>query len=131
MDFTERELMVIAAAREIRDDDLVFVGMRLPLIAFAYAKRTHAPGATGLFENGVVRVMGGGGQGLPGSPGSKIGLPSVRGYATARPSSFPGSPPAPTGFPSPPSPPTPVSLRTAIRPSSPSFEGPRSPPVPG
>ena len=54
-DFTERELMVITAAREIRDDDLVFVGMRLPLIAFAYAKRTHAPGATGLFENGVVR----------------------------------------------------------------------------
>jgi glutaconate CoA-transferase subunit B len=54
-DFTERELMVIAAAREIRDQDVVFVGMRLPLIAFAYAKRTHAPGATGLFENGVVR----------------------------------------------------------------------------
>src|SRR4029077_11590796 len=54
-DFTERELMVIAAAREIRDDDVVFVGMRLPLIAFAYAKRTHAPGAIGLFENGIVR----------------------------------------------------------------------------
>ena len=54
-DFTDRELMVIAAAREIRDDDLVFVGMRLPLIAFAYAKRTHAPGAIGLFENGIVR----------------------------------------------------------------------------
>ena len=29
--------------------------MRLPLIAFAFAKRTHAPGATGLFENGIVR----------------------------------------------------------------------------
>ena len=55
VDFTDRELMVIAAAREIRDDDVVFVGMRLPLIAFAYAKRTHAPGATGLFENGIVR----------------------------------------------------------------------------
>ena len=53
--FTDRELMVIAAAREIRDEDLVFVGMRLPLIAFAYAKRTHAPNATGLFENGIVR----------------------------------------------------------------------------
>ena len=47
--------MVITASREIRDDDVVFVGMRLPLIAFAYAKRTHAPGATGLFENGIVR----------------------------------------------------------------------------
>ncbi|HYB71265.1 MAG TPA: CoA-transferase [Candidatus Bathyarchaeia archaeon] len=54
-DYTPRELMVIAAAREIRDGDLVFVGMRLPLIAFAYAKRTHAPGAIGLFENGIIR----------------------------------------------------------------------------
>ena len=33
-EFTDRELMVIAAAREIRDEDVVFVGMRLPLIAF-------------------------------------------------------------------------------------------------
>ena len=43
-DYTDRELMVIAAGREIRDGDLVFVGMRLPLLAFAFAKRTHAPG---------------------------------------------------------------------------------------
>src|ERR1700675_1480044 len=54
-EFTDRELMVIAAGREIRDGDLVFVGMRLPLLAFAFAKRTHAPGAIGLFENGIVR----------------------------------------------------------------------------
>jgi glutaconate CoA-transferase, subunit B len=47
--------MVAAAAREIRDEELVFVGMRLPMIAFALAKRTHAPRATGLFENGVIR----------------------------------------------------------------------------
>ena len=52
---TDREQMVIAAGREIRDGDLVFVGMRLPLLAFAFAKRTHAPGAIGLFENGIVR----------------------------------------------------------------------------
>ena len=43
MTFTERELMVIAAGREIRDGELAFVGMRLPLVAFAFAKRTHAP----------------------------------------------------------------------------------------
>jgi glutaconate CoA-transferase subunit B len=54
-DYTDRELMVIAAGREIRDGDLAFVGMRLPLLAFAFAKRTHAPGAIGLFENGIVR----------------------------------------------------------------------------
>src|SRR5512146_3359606 len=50
------ELMVAAAAREIRDGEVVFVGMRLPLIAFVVAKRTHAPNAIGLFENGVVRT---------------------------------------------------------------------------
>ncbi len=55
MTYTDRELMVIAAAREIRDGDVIFVGMRLPILAFALAKRTHAPGAIGLFENGIMR----------------------------------------------------------------------------
>jgi glutaconate CoA-transferase, subunit B len=53
--FSPGELMVAAAAREIRDGELVFVGMRLPMIAFALAKRTHAPRAIGLFENGIIR----------------------------------------------------------------------------
>jgi len=47
--------MVASAAREIRDGETVFVGMRLPLIAFVLAKRTHAPGAIGVFEAGLVR----------------------------------------------------------------------------
>ena len=38
--YTLSELMVAAAAREIRDGELVFVGMRLPLIAFVVAKKT-------------------------------------------------------------------------------------------
>jgi len=54
--FTLGELMVASAAREIRDGEVVFVGMRLPLIAFVVAKRTHAPNAVGLFENGVIRA---------------------------------------------------------------------------
>ena len=53
--YTLGELMVASAAREIRDGEVVFVGMRLPLIAFVVAKRTHAPNAVGLFENGVIR----------------------------------------------------------------------------
>jgi len=53
--YTLGELMVATAAREIRDREVVFVGMRLPLIAFVVAKRTHAPNAIGLFENGVIR----------------------------------------------------------------------------
>src|SRR2546430_9859557 len=47
--------MVVAAAREIAEGEVVFVGMRLPLLAFGLAKRTHAPRAIGLFENGLVR----------------------------------------------------------------------------
>src|ERR687885_1695519 len=54
-EYTPAELMVVAAAREIRDAEVVFVGMRLPLLAFGLAKRTHAPNAIGLFENGLVR----------------------------------------------------------------------------
>src|SRR5947209_12978999 len=53
--YTLNELMVVAAAREIRDGEVVFVGMRLPLIACVVAKKTHAPNAVGLFENGVIR----------------------------------------------------------------------------
>jgi glutaconate CoA-transferase subunit B len=47
--------MVTAAAREIADHEVVFVGMRLPLLGFLLAKNTHAPNAVGLFELGVVR----------------------------------------------------------------------------
>jgi glutaconate CoA-transferase, subunit B len=54
--YTRGELMVASAAREIRDGEVVFVGMRLPLIAFVVAKKTHAPNAIGLFENGVIRA---------------------------------------------------------------------------
>jgi glutaconate CoA-transferase subunit B len=53
--YTAGELMVAVAAREIADGDVVFVGMRLPLLAFCLARATHAPTAVGLFENGVVR----------------------------------------------------------------------------
>jgi glutaconate CoA-transferase subunit B len=56
-DYTPAELMVTAAAREIRDGETVFVGMRLPLIAFVLAKRTHAPHAIGVFECGLVRDL--------------------------------------------------------------------------
>src|SRR5205814_4782176 len=54
-DVSAGELMVAQAAREIHDGEKVFVGMRLPLIAFVVAKRTHAPSAIGLFELGLVR----------------------------------------------------------------------------
>lgn len=54
-EYTPAELMVTAAAREIRDGETVFVGMRLPLLAFVLAKETWAPNAVGVFEAGLVR----------------------------------------------------------------------------
>jgi glutaconate CoA-transferase, subunit B len=53
--YSTQELMIIAAAREIRDGEVVFVGMRLPIVAFAVARLTHAPNAVGFFECGIVR----------------------------------------------------------------------------
>jgi glutaconate CoA-transferase subunit B len=53
--YTPQELMVAVASREIRDGDLVFVGMRLPILAYAVARNTHAPSARGLFEVGLMR----------------------------------------------------------------------------
>ncbi len=53
--YTPSELMVTAAAREIKEGEVVFVGMRLPLLGFQLAKSTHAPDAVGIFELGIVR----------------------------------------------------------------------------
>jgi len=53
--YTRSEIMVTAAAREVMDSDVVFVGMRLPLLGFQLARSTHAPHAVGIFELGVVR----------------------------------------------------------------------------
>lgn len=53
--YTPQELMVAVASREIRDGDLVFVGMRLPILAYAVARNAHAPTARGLFEVGLMR----------------------------------------------------------------------------
>ncbi len=54
-DYTPQELMVAVASREIKDGELVFVGMRLPILAYAVARGSHAPHARGLFEVGIMR----------------------------------------------------------------------------
>ncbi|MCB0153867.1 MAG: CoA-transferase [Anaerolineae bacterium] len=53
--YTLAQLMVTAAAREIAEAEVIFVGMRLPLLGFLLAKSTHAPNAVGIYELGVVR----------------------------------------------------------------------------
>ncbi len=54
-EYSTQELMIIAAAREIKDEERIFVGMRLPITAYGVARLTHAPNAVGLFESGVAR----------------------------------------------------------------------------
>jgi len=55
MDYNLSQLMIVAAAREIRESEIVFVGMRLPLLAFLLSKQTHARNAIAFYENGVIR----------------------------------------------------------------------------
>jgi glutaconate CoA-transferase subunit B len=53
--YTAAQLMVAAAAREIHDGDVVFVGMRLPLLGFQLANCAHAAQAVGVYELGIIR----------------------------------------------------------------------------
>jgi glutaconate CoA-transferase, subunit B len=52
--FSREELMVIEAARHIRDGDVVFVGTGLPLLATTFAQRVHAPHLVCVVESGVI-----------------------------------------------------------------------------
>lgn len=52
--YSRQELMVIEAARHVRDDDVVFVGTGLPLLATTLAQRTHAPRVVCVIESGVI-----------------------------------------------------------------------------
>jgi len=56
MSVSPQQMMIVSAAREIKDRDVVFVGMRLPIVAFGVARLTHAPNAVGVFECGIVRA---------------------------------------------------------------------------
>jgi acyl CoA:acetate/3-ketoacid CoA transferase beta subunit len=54
VEYTPFELMAVAGARELKDGEVVGVGLGLPVIATFLAKRTHAPNITLLFELGVI-----------------------------------------------------------------------------
>lgn len=55
--YSRQELMVIEAARHIRDGDVVFVGTGLPLLATTFAQRTHAPHVVCVIESGVIAPL--------------------------------------------------------------------------
>lgn len=54
INYSAAELMIVNAARLLKDKDVVFVGVGQPNLACNLAKRTHAPGLTMIYEAGVI-----------------------------------------------------------------------------
>src|SRR5215831_7864130 len=50
------EIIATAGARELRDGEVVVVGLGLPQVACVLAKRTHAPRLSALLEIGVMNM---------------------------------------------------------------------------
>ena len=53
--YSIKEQMIVSAAREIKDNDIIYSGVGLPNVAVLLAKFSHAPGATIIFETGIIR----------------------------------------------------------------------------
>ena len=53
-DYTTSELMVSRAAKELKNGDVVFVGIGVPSLAVNLAYRMHAPGLCMIYESGAV-----------------------------------------------------------------------------
>lgn len=53
-DFTPDEMMTIAAARALSNDDVCFVGIGAPSAACNVARLTHAPDITLIYESGTI-----------------------------------------------------------------------------
>jgi glutaconate CoA-transferase, subunit B len=53
-DWTADEMMTVAAARQLRDGEVCFVGIGLPSTAANLARRTHAPGLVLVYESGTI-----------------------------------------------------------------------------
>ena len=54
MNYTAAEMMIIAAARALTNDDVCFVGIGAPSAACNLARLTHAPGITLIYESGTI-----------------------------------------------------------------------------
>jgi len=53
-DYTLQELLISAAAREIKDNEIVFVGVGIPCLGALVAKLTHAPNVVLAVESGCI-----------------------------------------------------------------------------
>ena len=54
LEYSSFELMAAAGARELKDGEIVAVGLGLPVVACFLAKRTHAPNISIILELGVI-----------------------------------------------------------------------------
>jgi glutaconate CoA-transferase, subunit B len=54
LSYTPTEIMTVAAARALKNDDVVFVGIGAPSAACNLARLTHAPGITLIYESGTI-----------------------------------------------------------------------------
>jgi glutaconate CoA-transferase subunit B len=55
--YTPAEIMAAVAARELRDGEVVFVGIGLPNLACNLARATHAPNLVLIYESGAVGAV--------------------------------------------------------------------------
>jgi glutaconate CoA-transferase subunit B len=55
--YTPAEMMTAVAARELRDGEVVFVGIGLPNLACNLARATHAPNLVLIYESGAVGAV--------------------------------------------------------------------------
>ena len=53
-DYKPNEMMTIAAARALKDDDVCFVGIGMPSAAANLARLTHAPNIVLIYESGTL-----------------------------------------------------------------------------
>lgn len=56
-DYTSAEIMVARAARELKNGEVVFVGIGLPNLACNLARRLHAPDLILIYESGAVGAV--------------------------------------------------------------------------
>jgi glutaconate CoA-transferase, subunit B len=57
VNYTSAEMMTAVAARELRDGEVVFVGIGLPNLACNLARATHAPNLVLIYESGAVGAV--------------------------------------------------------------------------
>ena len=74
-EFTLADLMTVAASREVGDNEVVFAGTGMPMIAILLAQKTHAPNLKLIFEAGTF-------DGRPGVLPTSVGDPRCEGGAS-------------------------------------------------